>query len=270
MPFSFALPVLSLLVAVALSLAITRVATVALMLTGLSREAARFQARSAFTGVGFTTTEAESITGHPVRRHIVMALMLLGNVGIATVIATTMITLLNLQSERGQSNSDWLLDLSLLLIGLFFLWVLSQSRWVEKQLNRWIAFALGRFTHLEVRDYVSLLNLSNGFSVTEMVVEPDDWVAEKSLVQLGLAREGILVLGIHRRAGHYVGAPSGDSRLGTGDALVIYGPLERLQELDSRKQGPAGDQAHLVAQQAYAEYLSRLRQRDVPPSKALP
>ena len=35
--------------------------------TGTSSELARFQARSAFTGVGFTTSEAESVVLHPVR-----------------------------------------------------------------------------------------------------------------------------------------------------------------------------------------------------------
>jgi hypothetical protein len=56
-----------------LSLIITRIATTALSLTGLSWEAARFQARSAFTGTGFTTTEAERVVDHPVRAlvHIV-------------------------------------------------------------------------------------------------------------------------------------------------------------------------------------------------------
>ena len=49
----------SLLIFVALTLLINHIATVALSLTGLSREVARFQARSAFTGVGFTTNEAE-------------------------------------------------------------------------------------------------------------------------------------------------------------------------------------------------------------------
>jgi len=66
------------LVVAVISLLITRVATVAFVLTGMSQEAARFQARSALTGTGFTTTESESVVGHPVRRRIVMALMLLG------------------------------------------------------------------------------------------------------------------------------------------------------------------------------------------------
>lgn len=51
--------IMSLLIALTLSLLVTRIAAMALMLTGMSREAARFQARSAFTGVGFTTQEAE-------------------------------------------------------------------------------------------------------------------------------------------------------------------------------------------------------------------
>ena len=62
----------SLLLVVAISLLVTRVATVMLTATGLSREVARFQARSAFTGAGYTTTESESVVNHPVRRRIVM------------------------------------------------------------------------------------------------------------------------------------------------------------------------------------------------------
>ncbi|MGZ3673172.1 MAG: potassium transporter TrkA, partial [Ktedonobacterales bacterium] len=46
----------SFLLVLTLSLIIERIATVALTLTGLSRDAAAFQARSAFTGTGFTTS----------------------------------------------------------------------------------------------------------------------------------------------------------------------------------------------------------------------
>jgi hypothetical protein len=86
------LAAISLLVVLSLSILITRIATVALAHTGLSQETARFQARSAFTGVGFTTTEAESVDNHPVRRRILMLLMLLGNAGIVTAVASMMLT----------------------------------------------------------------------------------------------------------------------------------------------------------------------------------
>ena len=53
--------VLSLLTVIMISIVITRIATIALVQTGLARESARFQARSALTGVGFTTGEAERV-----------------------------------------------------------------------------------------------------------------------------------------------------------------------------------------------------------------
>ncbi len=253
------LPIASLLVALALSLIITRVATMALMLTGLSNESARFQARSAFTGVGFTTSEAESVTNHPVRRHIVMALMLFGNVGIATVIASLMITML----KAGEAESVELArGLGLLAAGLFLIWIAASSRWVERQLNRPIAYALQRFSQLDVRDYVSLLELASGFTVSEISVEPEDWIADRTLEELGLAREGILVLGIRRQYGRYLGAPSGMSKICAEDTLVIYGPGSRIEELDTRSRGDEGDAAHLAATEAYQEYLSEVRQEE--------
>ncbi|NJK33035.1 MAG: potassium transporter TrkA, partial [Deltaproteobacteria bacterium] len=76
--------IISLLVVVTLSLIITRIATIALMHTGLSRPVSQFQARSAFTGAGFTTQETEHVVNHPVRRRIIRTLMLLGNAGLVT------------------------------------------------------------------------------------------------------------------------------------------------------------------------------------------
>jgi Trk-type K+ transport system membrane component len=65
----------TLLAVLFLSLIVVRVAAEALVLTGISRESASFQARSAWTGTGFTTSESEQIVNHPVRRRIVSALM---------------------------------------------------------------------------------------------------------------------------------------------------------------------------------------------------
>ncbi len=254
----FLLPVLVFLLALTISLIVIRVGTMALMLTGLSREAARFQSHSAFTSVGFTTSESESVVEHPVRRHLVMGLMMLGNIGMATVIATLTATLLS-----KSTSEHWGLSLIVLALGVLVLWLLATSAWVEQQLNRPIAFALRRFSKLDVRDYVSLLELSSGFSVSELLVEPNDWIAGKSLVELGLAREGVLVLGIRRHNGVYIGAPSSVNRIEASDTLVIYGPLERLEELDSRCCGTEGDQAHQTAARDYDKYLAELREKDM-------
>ena len=79
---------ISLLVIITLSIVAVRIGAIALELTGLSPEIASFQAQSAFSGAGFTTSEAEVIVSHPVRRRIVRILILFGSAGLTTSIAT--------------------------------------------------------------------------------------------------------------------------------------------------------------------------------------
>lgn len=240
----------SLLLTLTLSLVVTRVATMALMLTGLSKEMARFQARSAFSGVGFTTDEAESIVNHPVRRRIVMLLMLLGNLGIATIAATTIASVIELRATAGRW---WIL--TVLLIGLAVLWFFASSRWVERRLNKLISYALRKWSKLEVRDYVAILHLQNEYAVTELEVEPQDWLANKTLAELRLAAEGVLVLGVQRPNGTYVGAPGADTEIRDGDLLILYALLDRVQELDQRRKGRQGEKAHEEAIERQKEAL---------------
>ena len=247
--------VLSLLVALTLSLMVTRVAALALMFTGLSRESAKFQARSAFTGVGYTTHEAETTVNHPVRRQIIMLLMLLGNIGVATVIATIMV------SVGGAVGSSWqqkLVIAASLCVGLLSLWFFFSSRWVERHMNRIIAWALKTFTDLDVRDYVALLELSGGYAVSEMIVEPQDWLADKPLMQLRLSDEGILILGIRSPEGIFHGTPRGDDSIHAGDTLIVYGNIEDIEQLDRRRAGWSGDREHREA----VEEQEELEQED--------
>ena len=177
--------IFSLFTVAILSLLVTRIAAMALMFTGLSREVARFQARSAFSGVGFTTPESDLIMNHPVRRKIIMLLMLLGNIGIATVVATVMVSLLSTAS-----SGNWLGNLLLFIGCLSLLWILAVSHFVERNLNRIIAWGLKKWTRLEIQ---------------------------------------------------------GVSKIHDGDVVVMYGPIERLKELDRRQTGSTGDQAHYDA-----------------------
>jgi len=230
---------ITLLLVIATSLLITRVATVALTSTGLSREAARFQARSAFSGAGFTTSESESVVGHPVRRRIIMMLILLGNAGIVTVVSTMVLGFVNTQT-----TGQWLTRLGVLVAGLLGLWLLANSRVVDRVLNRMIERALKRWTRLDVSDYAGLLHLGGDYQVVEMKVEAGDWVENGLLERLRLADEGILVLGIERQGVAYVGTPRGDAVLKAGDTLILYGRATALDELDRREAGEEGEAAH--------------------------
>jgi hypothetical protein len=227
----------SVLIIVLLSLLVTRVATVALTLTGMSRESARFQARSALTGVGFTTSEAEDVVTHPVRRRIVGGLMLVGSAGVVTAVGSLII------SFGGAHNPHRTSRALVLIAGLFVLWLLSRSQWVDLRLSRVIGRVLA-WRGFHVRDYGRLLMLRSDWAVGELVVEDDDWIAGRSLADLKLRDEHIDVLGVQKHHGDYVGVPRGDRVIEPGDTLVLYSTEERLEELDDRKRGRAGDEAH--------------------------
>lgn len=230
---------ITLLLVIATSLLITRIATVALTSTGLSRESARFQARSAFSGAGFTTSESESVVGHPVRRRIIMLLILLGNAGIVTVVSTLILGFVGTET-----TGQWLTRLAVLIGGLAGLWLLANSRVVDRVLNRVIERALRRWTRLDVSDYAGLLHLGGDYRVVEMKVEAGDWVENGVLEKLRLVDEGILVLGIERPGVVYAGTPRGDAVLKAGDTMILYGRADALDELDRRRAGEEGDAAH--------------------------
>lgn len=75
---------------------------------------------------------------------------------------------------------------------------------------------LRRYTDLEAGDADRLLHLSGGFAVSELAVGAGDWMAERTLGELGLREEGVAVLGISRTGGRYLGAPVGSTRVFSG------------------------------------------------------
>lgn len=242
------LAIISLLVVIVLSIIVTRIATIALTHTGLSREVAQFQARSAFTGAGFTTHESERVVRHPLRRRIVLALMLLGNAGIISAVSSLILTFV------GQSGS-LTLKVVALCAGLVVLWGFATSRWVDRHLSNLIEAFLKRYTRIEVGDVRSLLNLGGDYRLVEMHVTAADWLAGKRLEEAALRDEGVVVLALERQGGAFIGAPAGDTKVAAEDTLIVYGRLAALQALDERLEGRRGDREHseAVAEQQQVE-----------------
>jgi len=77
-----------LLMTIVVSFIIVRIGVIAFQLTGLTWSQARFQALSCFSGTGFTTRESELIVGNAQRKWISSILIVLGNAGLVTLIAT--------------------------------------------------------------------------------------------------------------------------------------------------------------------------------------
>jgi len=233
------LSILTLLMVLTFSILVTRIASVALTHTGLSRESAKFQARSAFTGVGFTTSESEKVVNHPVRRRILLLLMLLGNAGIVTAVSTLIISFVNFE---GTIALFW--RIGLLVAGIVALWSVAASRWVDQRLSILINRMLKRYTRLDVKDFAGLLHLAGEYQVTEMQVREGDWLSGQTLRDADLRREGVLVLGINKPDGRFAGAPEADAKIEADDSLILYGRVDSLQNLDRRKSGFRGDIEH--------------------------
>jgi hypothetical protein len=250
--------IVSFLSVLALSLLIARIATVALTLTGVSREVARFQARSALTGTGYTTTEAETIVGHPVRRRIVMYLMILRNAGLVTAISSFIFSFTGAEDTAEGAKRAVMIG-----SGIGVLWLLSLSQPLDRSLSAAIRWALNRWTEIEARDYVRLLDLSGDYAVREMQIGPNDWLVGKTLGQCRLPDEGVLVLGIRRRNGRYLGAPVSNTVFQQNDLLILYGSRDAIEKLDKRIGGAAGDVEHERAVAEQKEREDRERSMDI-------
>lgn len=228
--------------AITLSLIIVRIGAIALEMTGLSKDVASFQAQSAFSGTGFTTSESEYVVSHPARRKIIRILIFLGSAGITSVIATLVLTFLG----RGREEATGYLII--LILSLVVLYVIFTSKRIERWMRRWIKRFLRRaFPALRVYDYTQLLGITHGYSISQIKVRRNSWLANRKLKELELDKEGIIVLGVYRKTKEgevYLGAPKGDTLILPGDVLICYGPEEALLELSERVKGKEGDRAH--------------------------
>lgn len=213
-----------------LSLIIVRVASVALTLTGMSREAAQFQARSAWTGTGFTTAEAEQVVNHPLRRRIITLLMVARSVGFVTAATTLALSFVSVEA-----NSEGFLRVGLLLIGLLALWLFARSSWIESSMSRIIAGALKRYGDLGYRDYGALLHLAGEYAVMELKINKQSWLAGRRISETGFDAENVLVLGVTKQGREYVGVPDGCLQIQPGDTVLLYGRAPVLNDIDKRR-----------------------------------
>ncbi|MBR9985467.1 MAG: TrkA C-terminal domain-containing protein [Desulfosarcina sp.] len=62
-----------------------------------------------------------------------------------------------------------------------------------------------------------------------MQVNSGDWLAGRTLAELGLPKEGIMVLGFTRADGRFLGAPDGETEIKDDDVLILYGRATEIQ-----------------------------------------
>ena len=99
----------------------------------------------------------------------------------------------------------------------------------------------------QLYDAQQLCDMINYVTVREVTVDENAWLADKQVKECRLHDEGVLILGIYRADGHYVGAPLADTRMYAGDVLILYGRSSTLKNLDTRVAGAKGESEHMEA-----------------------
>jgi len=246
--------ILTLIFVIALSMLITKVATIALTNTGMERERAKFQARSAFTGAGFTTSESEMVVKHPMRRKIIMTLLLMGNAGLVTAISSLIISFTGAHSARGQMENAYLL-----LLGIFLLYLSTRSQRLDRLLDRFINHLLLKYTDLKPKSFARLMTIMDDYEVMEVSVEDNSWLKNSTLAELKLTDEGLLVLGVIQKYDQYNGVPRGNYRVQPDDRLVMYGRAEQIADLSKRRDKLQGKMEH---KQSKEEFEAQLKEQE--------
>jgi hypothetical protein len=174
--------VILLIIFICISYLIVRIGAISLEMTGMERSRARFQALSAFSGTGFTTREAESAVNHPRRRKIVTYLMIMGNAGIVSVIATLVLSL----KETGVFRPS--LNLVIIIASIFVLYRIASNREFAQNLTKKIRKTLReklRFKKVLVEE---LLHQADGYGIATIIIGKNQRLQEKVSKSLALRR----------------------------------------------------------------------------------
>lgn len=218
---------------------IVKIGAAAFELTGLNPEQARFQSLSAFSGTGFTTRESELVTIHSQRRKIASTLMILGNAGIVTLMATLA------NSIRPDTSASIILpvflkkyvplfvipyfNLLVFLIILFLIYRSLRTSTIMSILIRRIQKEMVNKKLIYPVSFEELLLNAKGYGVSKIEITENNPLLGKSLVESNFRKHGILVLSIERDEAQIVN-PSPNIEFELKDRLICFGKLENIRE----------------------------------------
>jgi len=227
------------IVTLIVSFIVVRIGAIAFQLTGLEWSLAKFQALSCFSGTGFTTKEAELITGDKQRRRIASALIVLGNAGLVIMIATLAGSLFPQETILSKLSESFLpfaippllviwVNLGIIVVVVYTIYKVFTH---EKFARRLTNFLRRRIIKKEIFKPVSfeeLLLATGGYGVSRVVVCVGSPVLNKTLSRSDLRKHDITVLAIVRD-GQTIPNPSADMKIFLNDELICFGKLESIR-----------------------------------------
>lgn len=213
-----------LLITILASFIVVRIGGFALQLTGIEPDVARFQALSAFSGTGFTTREAERVVGHRTRRRIVTILIILGNAGMVTVIATLV------ASFTQVSGYIWfLIRLAIIIGGIFGLYQLIIRSNVGQRFIDWLQRPIVNRILREAPVAEEIFRVEKDWAVSLVIMKGSSKSIGLSVADI-TAEGDIEILGIDR-AGAYLTRPDREEKIAEGDRLLVYANRKSVRRI---------------------------------------
>lgn len=215
-------------VAIMLYIILVDIFSTIFMMTGLSKEKARFQVISLLTTSGFTTHESELITGHKIRRKIAKLIMLFGYIFTATVMSTVVSMLLSLNNVDPKGTLAAVLIFTI-AFGLFLLIRNNESvsSFLDHRIETWyiknIQHGKNMIIPIEDLGAVGLFEIH--------MDEVPELLQNKTLSQLNLQKaHEILVLTIrHKKSATVVAGAS--SIIKEGSIVVALGKQRDVENI---------------------------------------
>ena len=207
---------LTIAVLLAISVSVVRVAGVAMRLTGLPETVARFQCLSALTGTGFTTHESEMIVNYPIRRRILVALMIIGNLGLVSVAGTFIVALV----DAGQGASAIVWQVFTIIAAMAVVFIMTTFKRLDRVMCDAVGALLMKTTSLGTRHYQRILQLDDGYSIAEHTI------AEPLEIQEGNVKgsaDPLKPLAVRDGETRAFRALKGPTSLAPGDVLICFG-----------------------------------------------
>jgi Trk-type K+ transport system membrane component len=221
------------------SFIIVRIGAIAFQLTGLEWSLAKFQSLSCFSGTGFTTKEAELITGDPRRRRIASILIIFGNAGLVTMIATVASALNPEQALIARFSESFLpfsipapvvpwINLTVIILGLLVIYKISTNRTFAGKITRYLRKRIRKKGLLKPVSFEELLFLTGGYGISRIEVSENSQLIDKTLIESDLRKKDITVLAIVRGS-ETIPNPTALVTIHKGDELLAFGKLENIR-----------------------------------------
>jgi hypothetical protein len=221
------------------------VGSLAFELTGMSTQKAFFQSLSCFTGTGFTTSESELITRHRERRKIACVLMILGNVGAISLIATMANHIQDIfKNPSGyigipftdigthiQPNLLELIKILLAAIALYLIYHFFINSSISQKLFKLVKNKMKKMKIIHPSVCEDLVEGISDYDIIKLKVSPESKFCDKSLAESELrSQHKIQILAVERDS-EITTHPENTFTIKAGDLLICYG--DRKEIIDS-------------------------------------